>query len=156
MTIILNTILRLQHFSSQWKVADIIMVLKPVKAINNISSYRPIGHINVVVFRIYSMRGNLWAMIDSTPFAIRMQLVEIYLIPVLFYGCEIFANCDSHDRKLNMAYNNIARYIFLKGHRDHISHLVYQIFGVKFHNLLKIKCLILFHKIINTEQPEYL
>ena len=67
------------------------------------------------------------------------------------------ANCDSHyNRKLNLAYNNISRCGFLKGRRVHIFHLGYQIFGVKFDFLLKIKCLILFHKIINTGQTKYL
>ena len=70
------------------------------------------------------MFRNLWAIIDSTPIAVRMQLARTYLIAVLLYGCEIFANCDSHDkRKLNLAYKNIARYVFLKGSRDDISHL---------------------------------
>ena len=73
------------------------------------------------------------------------------------YGCEIFTNCNNHDkRKLNLAYNNISRYVYLKGRQDHISHSAYQIYGLKFDNLLKIRCLILFHKIFNTGQPEYL
>ena len=76
---------------------------------------------------------------------------------MLLYGCEFFANCNSHDnRKLNLAYNNIVRYVFLKGRRDHISNSAHQIFGVRFDNLLKIRSLILFHKIINTGQPENL
>ena len=112
------------------------------------------SHTSVIV----GMLRNLWTVIDSTPFAIRKQLDKTYLIPVLLYGCEIFANCDSHDnRKLNLAYNNVARYVFLKARREHISHLAYQIFGVKFENILKIKwCLILFHKIVNMRQAEYI
>ena len=87
---------------------------------------------------------NLWTVIDSILFSIRMQLAKTYLIPVLLYGCEISVNCDSHDKwKLNLAYNNIARYVFLKGRQNHISHSAYQIFGVKIDNLLKISCLIL-------------
>ena len=70
------------------------------------------NHINVIVGRVHGMLRNLWAVIDSTP----------YLIPVLLYGSEIFANCDTDDRlKLNLTYNHIARYVFIKGHRDHIS-----------------------------------
>ena len=41
------------------------------------------NYISVVVGRIYSMLRNLWAVINSTSFAIRMQLAKTYLIPVL-------------------------------------------------------------------------
>ena len=71
--------------------------------------------------------------------------------------CEIFTNCYNYDnRQFNLAYNNIARYVFLKDRREHSSHFAYQIFSKKFNNFLKIKGLIIFHKIINTGQPEYL
>ena len=68
------------------------------------------------------MLRNLWAVVDSTPFVIRMQLAKTFLIPVLLYGFEIFANCDTDDRlKLNLAYNNIARYVFIKRWQDNTS-----------------------------------
>ena len=74
------------------------------------------------------MLRNLCAVIDSTTFAIRMQLAKTFLIPVLLYGSEIFANCDTDDRrKLNVAYSNIKRYVFIKGRRDHISHRLFEI-----------------------------
>ena len=41
------------------------------------------NHISVVVGRIYSVLRKLWTVIDSTPFAFRMQLAKTYLIPVL-------------------------------------------------------------------------
>ena len=41
--------------------------------------------------------------INVTTFAIRMQLAKAYLIPVLLYESEIFANCVTDDRrKLNL------------------------------------------------------
>lgn len=43
LTLIFNSILRLQHFPSQWKCAEIIMVPKPNKIENLVSSYRPIS-----------------------------------------------------------------------------------------------------------------
>ena len=64
---------------------------------------------------------NLWIVNDSTPLLIRMQLAGTYLIPVFLYECENFANCDCDDnRKLDLAFNNIARYVFHRGRRDHI------------------------------------
>ena len=108
----------------------------------------------IIVEKVYGMLRNLWAVIDSTPFVIRMQLAKTFLIPVLLYGSEIFANCYTDDRrKLNLAYNNIARYVFIKGRRDHISQFSYSLFEINFDNLLNIKCLILLNKIITLEQP---
>lgn len=43
LTLLFNSILRLQHFPSQWKCAEIIMVLKSNKQENVVSSYRPIS-----------------------------------------------------------------------------------------------------------------
>ena len=103
------------------------------------------------------MLRNLWTVINSTHFVISMQIARTYLIPVLLYKCEIFVNCDCDDsRKLNLAFNNIAKYVFHKRRCDHISQLAYQILSIKFDNLLKIKCLILLHKTINTDQSKYL
>lgn len=48
LTLIFNSILRLQHFPSQWKCAEIIMVLKPNKSENLLSSYRPISLLSIV------------------------------------------------------------------------------------------------------------
>ena len=48
------------------------------------------NRINVIVDKVYGMRRNLWAVIDSTPFAIHMQLAKTFLIPVLLYGSENF------------------------------------------------------------------
>ena len=52
------------------------------------------NHINVIVCRAYSILQNLWVIINSTHFAIRMQLAKTYLIPVLLYGSEILKNCE--------------------------------------------------------------
>lgn len=115
------------------------------------------NHINGTVGKVYGMLRNLWAVRISTPFQIRMLLAKSYLIPTLLYGCEVFANCDTADsRKLNVAFNNIARYVFNKKPRDRISQFAYQIFNISFDNLLKIKCLIMLHKIIYTKEPEHL
>ena len=103
------------------------------------------------------MLRNLWNVNYSTPFVIRMQLAKTYLISVLLYGCEILANCDCDDNRiLNLAFNNIDRYIFHRGRHDHISHLAYQILSIKCDNLLKMKCRILLYKMIYTKQPKYL
>lgn len=43
LTVLFNSALRLSHFPTLWKCAKIIMVLKPNKPENSISSYRPIS-----------------------------------------------------------------------------------------------------------------
>ena len=44
------------------------------------------NHNNIIVDKVYDMLRNLWAVIDSTPFAIRMQWAKTFLIPVLLSG----------------------------------------------------------------------
>lgn len=115
------------------------------------------NHINGSVGKVRAMLRNLWAVRTSTPFNIRMLLAKSYIIPTLLYGSEIFASCDSEDtRKLNVAYNDIARYVFNKKRHDRISQYAYKIFNVSFDNLLKIKCLTQIHKIIYCKEPDYL
>lgn len=43
LTLLFNTILRLCHFPTQWKCAEITMILKPNKQENALTSYRPIS-----------------------------------------------------------------------------------------------------------------
>ena len=87
------------------------------------------------------MLRNLRPVIDSTPFAIRVQLAKTYLIPVLIYGSEFFANCDTDDRrKLNLIYNNVARYLFI--------YLLNNIGTIYPNFLTGYICIILVHKII--------
>lgn len=42
-TMIFNSVLRTKHFPMQWKVAQVIMIPKPGKQIEELSSYRPIS-----------------------------------------------------------------------------------------------------------------
>ena len=76
------------------------------------------NHSNVIISKVYGMFRKLRAVINSTPFAIRMQLAKTFLIPILLYESEIFANCDTDDTdgvNSNLAYNNIGRYVFITG-----------------------------------------
>lgn len=86
-----------------------------------------------------------------------LLLAKTFLLPTLLYGCELYANCDSLCRgKLNILYNNIARYVYCVKRRDHISVFALKIFSIKFDDLLKVKCLMLLHKVINSHEPKYL
>lgn len=94
-------------------------------------------HVYATTGRVYGMLRNLWCSQWFTPFTIRMLLAKTYLVPTLLYGCELFAYCNSDaKRKLNVTYNNIARYIFGLRRFDSVSEYSKQIFGVSFENLL--------------------
>ncbi|KAH8295529.1 hypothetical protein KR044_004967, partial [Drosophila immigrans] len=47
LTLIFNAILRLEHFPSQWKCAEIIMILKPHKTETELTSCRPISLLTI-------------------------------------------------------------------------------------------------------------
>ena len=97
------------------------------------------NHIVSAIGKIYGMLRNLWAVKCSTPFKIRILPAKTYLIPELLYRCEIYVNFDANDlRKLKVAYNNIARYIFNRGIRDSISMFSFQISNMCFENLFDI------------------
>lgn len=114
-------------------------------------------HVNITTGKIYGMLRNLWCTQWFTPLKIRMDLAKTYLIPTLLYGCEIFAFCSSASkRKLNVTYNNIARYIFGLKRFESVSEFSKQIFGISFDNLLICRSLIFLHKIIYTGYPTYL
>ena len=92
------------------------------------------NYINVVIGRVYGMLRNL---------------SKTYPISILLYEFEFFTNYYTDDRnKLNLAYNNIGRYAFIKVLRDHISQFSYRIFD--------IKCIIFLDKIITLKQIAYL
>jgi len=115
------------------------------------------NHIRATLGKVYGMLRCLWASQSFTPQHIRLLLAKTYLIPVLLYGCELFANMDStHKQKMNVLYNNIARYIFDRKRFDSISTYAKQISGMSFSNLLDFKSLIALQKIISTGQPPYL
>lgn len=136
-----------------------ITVVEPVKNLgitfNNHLDWS--DHINVITGRLYAMLRNLWCTQWFIPQNIRMLLAKTYLIPTLLYGCELFINCDSTSlKKLKVAYNNIARYVFGLRRFDRISFYTQQIFDVSFENLLKCKLLLYLHKIIYLQSPQYL
>lgn len=114
-------------------------------------------HINITAGKVCGMLRNLWITRWFIPLNIRMLLAKTYLIPTLLYGCELFANNDSSlQRKLNVTFNNIARYIYGRSRYDSISSFSKQIFGISFDNYLNCRSIQYLHKIVYTQQPKYL
>lgn len=115
------------------------------------------NHVNSLVAQTYVKLRTLWSTQFFTPLKIRILLAKTYLIPGLTYGCELFAECDStSNRKLNVLFNNITRYVYGLRKREHISSYTKRLYEVSLDNLLKIRVLIFLHKIIYTKQPPYL
>lgn len=115
------------------------------------------NHINNIVGSTYNKLRILWSSQPFTPQNIRILIAKTYLMPSLFYACEIFSNCDSVSRrKLNTVFNNICRYVYSIKKRDHISHIAVRLYGNTLDNLFKIRALVLLHKLIYTGQPPYL
>lgn len=114
-------------------------------------------HINTTIGKVYGGLRTLWATQRFLPITTKLMLAKTLLLPVLLYGCEIFFTTDYNSRrKLNVIYNNIARYIFNLKRRDHVSRFSKQISGCTFDNLLKYRSLCLLNGIIHTRQPDYL
>ena len=114
-------------------------------------------HIIGACGKTFGMLRTLWPLQYCTPLRIRVLLAKTYLVPVLLYSSEIFASCDSRSKqRLQVTFNNIARYVYGLKKRDHISDYVKMLFGVNFNNYLKIRSLILLHKIIISKEPNHL
>jgi len=114
-------------------------------------------HVNNCVGKVYGRLRVLWTTQFFTPLRIRMLLAKTQLTSLLLYGCELYANCDAmHRNKLRVTFNDIARYVYGLGRRDHVSESAKNIYGVTFDSLLSIKVLIQLHKIIYLREPIYL
>ena len=85
--------------------------------------------------KTFAMLRNLWMTQYFTPIHIRMLLAKSYLLPTLIYGCELFASCDAVSRRrLNVTFNNSARYVFGIKRNCSISHYAKQIYNITFDN----------------------
>jgi len=74
-----------------------------------------------------------------------LLIAKVILMPTLFYGIEIFENCDSRDmRTLTVAFNSIVRYVFNLRRFDHVSQLVYNILDLNLTSWIDLRTLIFF------------
>lgn len=114
-------------------------------------------HINKSVGKMYGMLRNLYLTKDFLPLKIKQTIAKMYLTPVLFYGIEVFSDCSSaSQRKLQVAFNNIARYIYNRRRTDHISDVTMKIFDMSLKSWTNYRVLILLQKIVYTQEPSYL
>ena len=149
-----------------------LSILSPLKledeAIEYVSNARNLGivfnrlltwndHINSAIGKVYGSLRALQVTRSFVPTKTKLLLAKTLLLPIILYGCEIFCNLDSStSRKLNVAYNNIARYIYNLRRFDHVSSFAVRISGCSLDNLLNFRSLSYLHEIIQTKQPDYL
>ena len=90
-------------------------------------------HIYASIGKLYEMLRTLKVTQYFTPLNIRLLLAKTYQIPSLLYCCEIYVNCDVEcTRELNVAFNDVARYVFgVKRHR-HVSECSFKTFNMSF------------------------
>jgi len=68
-----------------------------------------------------------------------------------------FSDCSSvGQRKLQVVFNNVARYIYNRQRADHISDVTIKIFNMTLKSLKILRALLLPHKIISNQEPSYL
>lgn len=114
-------------------------------------------HVCTVIGRIYSSLRNLSMSQHFTPVNTKLMLVRSLLIPTITYGCEIFHCYNANTkRKLNVAFNNVTRYVYGLRRYDHVSTYAKNILGCTLDIYLDFCTLKFLHKIIISKQPKYL
>jgi len=84
-------------------------------------------------------------------------IAKMYLIPVLFYGLEVFSDISSvGQRKKQVAFNNVARYIYNRQRADHISDVTIKILNMPLKSWTNLWALLLLHKTISKQEPSNL
>lgn len=114
-------------------------------------------HISTIIGKVYGSLRNLSMSQCFTPLHTRLMLVRALLTPIFTYACEIFC-CSSAfiRRKLNVAFNNITRYVYGLRRFDHVSEYTKNILGCTLDKYLEYCTIKYLHKIITSKQPPYL
>ena len=90
-------------------------------------------HINEAIFKTVGKIRALWRTQKLLPQHVRQLIAKTYLLPTLFYGVEAFAGCrEESRRKLNVALNDIARYVFAIHRGEHITSFANKLLGMPF------------------------
>jgi len=115
------------------------------------------NHINKAICQTLFKLRALWKTQRLVPENIRLLIAKTYILPTLFYGVEVFSDCDSNAKnRLRVAFNDVARYIYVKKRGEHITALANQILGMPLNCFLQYRTLIMLHKIISLHKPSYL
>lgn len=115
------------------------------------------NHVDTVVSKIYASLRGLSVTKSVLPTHIKLKLVKALVLPIITYGCELFADLDSQSaHKLKVAFNAIARFVFNLRRFDHVSFQARQLFNCDLVAFFKYRCCILLFKLIVKKTPSYL
>lgn len=112
-------------------------------------------HINYLCQKVYGALHSLRKLSNFTPPSLKLTLFKSLVYPLLTYGDLLFAlSIDSScTRKINVAFNNCARYVFDLKPRGHTSEHSPKLLGHNIITVLKVRCLKLIYKILNSTVP---
>ena len=114
-------------------------------------------HINFIVLKIYNVLRMLWFSASFLPADIKLKLIHSLILPLILYAANVYGDLDAESlRKLQLAVNNCARFVFKKRKFDHISHLTHNILGSSIVNFLHLRNVLFMHKLIFSKTPVYL
>jgi hypothetical protein len=114
-------------------------------------------HINSICSSVYGILSRLWPATTFLPTETRKRLVVALILPKIIYCAPVFAGAPKNAwRRLNLAFNSCARYIFKKRCRDRISGFTERILNCSLEKYIcYLSCCFLF-KVISTQIPPYL
>lgn len=107
--------------------------------------------------KVYIVLHRLLIVKQYTPISTRYLLVKSLLVPLFMYGHYLFFNMDSDSkRRLNVCFNNCARYIYSIKRREHISKYSSSILGCSLFDFYRYNSLCFYQQIIYSAVPPYL
>lgn len=157
--------LTIHHDCSLIELPDILMgneQVKYVRVVKNLgfminSMLNCKNHIDHTILKIYNVLRKLWYSSSYVPCDVKLKLIKTLIVPLITYGAIVFGNLDNaSNSKLQIVINNCARYVFNKRKYDNISQYSIQILGCSLKSYLNVRNLIFLHKLVYTQEPEYL
>jgi hypothetical protein len=113
--------------------------------------------ISNVIRKVYFLLSRLWCTASFTPIETRRRLVVALILPIFLY-CDVISSQSSlgNRRRLNLAYNSCARYVYGVSRSEHISDHARSIMGVTLDEYHTFRVYSFFSKIVSGGGPAYL
>ena len=115
------------------------------------------SHVNSIIQKVYFVLRKLWYAALFLQWDLKLKLVRNFIIPFITNGANVYGLLDSTSlKKLQLAINNCARFIYNKRKYDHITKESLSILNMTLPAYLNLRNLLLIHKIIHNKSPQYL
>ncbi len=114
-------------------------------------------HIAMASQKIYGCLRSLWSVTRFANSNLRRKLFLSFIFPIFLYGDVVFYGMSKGcERKIQLLFNPIHRYIFNLRKFDHISDVSNTVLKCNLQTYYNIRVLVQFFKIIHTQSPIYL